>query len=82
MPKPEITPEIKNDLQVLKLRNVLDPKRFYKKDNSKKFPKYFQGPTEFYSSRLPRKERKQTIVDELLADDQAKKYYKLQAKWR
>ncbi|CAG8446943.1 16822_t:CDS:2 [Acaulospora morrowiae] len=82
MPKPELTPEVKRDLQVIKLRDVLDPKRFYKKDSSKTIPKYFQvgtiieGPTEFYSSRLPRKERKQTIVDELMADDQAKKYYK------
>ncbi|CAG8540898.1 6988_t:CDS:2, partial [Scutellospora calospora] len=82
MPKPELTTEIKRDLQVIKLRNVLDPKRFYKKDNSKGIPKYFQigtvieGPTEFYSSRLPRKERKQTIVDELMADEQAKQYYK------
>ncbi|CAG8556372.1 3170_t:CDS:2 [Diversispora eburnea] len=82
MPKPELTPEIKRDLHVIKLRNVLDPKRFYKKDNSKNIPKYFQvgtiieGPTDFYASRLPRKERKKTIVDELMADDKAKKYYK------
>ncbi|CAG8772183.1 7784_t:CDS:2 [Racocetra persica] len=82
MPKPELTPEIKRDLQVIKMRNVLDPKRFYKKDNSKSLPKYFQigtvieGPTEFYSSRLPRKKRKQTVVDELMADEEAKQYYK------
>ncbi|CAG8543208.1 19793_t:CDS:2 [Dentiscutata erythropus] len=82
MPKPELTPEIKRDLQIIKMRNVLDPKRFYKKDNSKSLPKYFQigtvieGPTEFYSSRLSRKERKKTIVDELMADEEAKKYYK------
>ena len=42
MPAPEITPEVKRDLQLLKLRNVLDPKRFYKKDNDRKLPKYFQ----------------------------------------
>lgn len=82
MPKPELTPEIKRDLQIIKMRNVLNPKRFYKKDNSKDLPKYFQigtvieGPTEFYSSRLTRKERKKTIIDELMADEEAKKYYK------
>ena len=42
MPAPDITPEIKRDLQLLKLRNVLDPKRFYKKDTDRKLPKYFQ----------------------------------------
>lgn len=42
MPAPEITPEVKRDLQLLKLRNVLDPKRFYKKDSDRKLPKYFQ----------------------------------------
>jgi hypothetical protein len=42
MKKPEITPEIKRDLQIIKLRNVLDPKRFYKKDDSKGLPKYFE----------------------------------------
>ncbi|CAG8436917.1 7625_t:CDS:2 [Ambispora gerdemannii] len=82
MPKPELTPELKRDLQVVKLRNVLDPKHFYKKEDSKQFPKYFQvgtiieGPTEFYSSRLPRKQRKQTIVEELMANEEAKSYYK------
>jgi len=42
MKRPEITPEIKRDLQIIKLRNVLDPKRFYKKDDSKELPKYFE----------------------------------------
>ncbi|KAI9284549.1 Fcf2 pre-rRNA processing-domain-containing protein [Umbelopsis sp. AD052] len=81
MPKTEITPEIKRDLQVIRLRNVLDRKRHYKKSDSKD-PTYFQvgtvieGPTEFFSSRLTKRERKQTIVDELLADDEARGYYK------
>ncbi|KAJ2336182.1 rrna-processing protein fcf2 [Coemansia sp. RSA 2681] len=83
MKAPVLTPELKNDLRVLQLRNVLDPKRFYKKDASaKKIPKYFEvgtiieGPTEFYSSRLTKKERKTTLVDELLADKQARDYFK------
>ena len=63
MPRTEITPQIRRDLQLLKLRNVLDPKRHYRKDDSKGFPKYFQtgkivdGPTEFFSARLTKKER-------------------------
>lgn len=82
MPRTGITPEIKRDLQVLKMRHVLDRKRHYKKTNQKESPKYFQmgtvieGPTEFFSARLTKKERKQTIVDELMANEEQKHYFK------
>ncbi|KAI8973599.1 Fcf2 pre-rRNA processing-domain-containing protein [Mycotypha africana] len=82
MPKAEITEEVKRDLQVLKMRHILDRKRHYKKMGKRSDPKYFQigtiveGPTEFYSARLNKKERKQTIVDELLANEESKQYYK------
>lgn len=81
MPKAELTPELKRDLQLLKLRNVLDPKRHYKKDNTPT-SKYLQtgtiieGNTEFYSARLSNKERKRTIAEEILADSTARAYYK------
>ncbi|XP_006810900.1 deoxynucleotidyltransferase terminal-interacting protein 2-like, partial [Neolamprologus brichardi] len=74
MKAPEITQELKGDLQVLKMRASLDPKRFYKKNDRDGFPKYFQVGTvvdnaaDFYHSRIPKKERKRTIVEELLAD--------------
>jgi len=42
IPKAEITPEIKRHLQLLKLRDVLDPKRFYKKGDLKELPTHFQ----------------------------------------
>ena len=54
-----MTDEVKRDLRLLKLRGVMDPKRFYKSADQTKFPKYFQfgtvaeGPTEFYSGILP-----------------------------
>jgi hypothetical protein len=82
MPKPEITPEVKRDLQILKMRHILDRKRHYKKMGKQENPTYFQmgtiieGPTEFFSARLTKKERKQTIVDELLASEEQKQYYK------
>ncbi|KAK9236859.1 Fcf2 pre-rRNA processing-domain-containing protein [Lipomyces kononenkoae] len=82
LPKTELTPTIKRDMQLLKLRNVLDPKRHYKRENDKDIPKYFQtgtiveGPTEFFSSRLTKKERKQTLADEILADEKTKAYFK------
>lgn len=81
MPKPELTTAVKRDLQLLQMRNVLDPKRHYKKDKGP-LPTYFQtgtiieGNTEFYSARLTQKERKKTIVDEILADTSYKTYFK------
>ncbi|CAD6439615.1 11068252-94a7-42a9-ad6d-ea5fa3bdeb1b [Sclerotinia trifoliorum] len=78
MPKTVVTPELKRDLQLLRLRSVLDPKRFYKKDTTRaEVPEYSQvgtvieGPTEYFSSRLTNKERKQTFVEQVLATEQA-----------
>ncbi|KAL2943590.1 rRNA-processing protein fcf2 [Bienertia sinuspersici] len=84
MPAPVLTPELKQDLQLLKLRNVMDPKRHYKKSDtkSKTLPKYFQMGTvvesasDFYSGRLTKKERKSRIADELLSDGSLAHYRK------
>ncbi|KAL5785733.1 hypothetical protein ACOSQ2_008125 [Xanthoceras sorbifolium] len=84
MPAATITPELKKDLQLLKLRNVIDPKRHYKKGDSKSktLPKYFQVGTvvesasDFFSSRLAKKERKATLADELLSDRNLGQYRK------
>lgn len=43
MPAPEITPEIKNDLKIIQIRNSLDRSHYYKSSDWKKsLPKYFQ----------------------------------------
>ncbi|KFO98666.1 Deoxynucleotidyltransferase terminal-interacting protein 2, partial [Calypte anna] len=82
MKAPEITSELKNDLKVLKMRASLDPKHFYKKNDRDGLPKYFQvgtvvdSPIDFYHSRIPKKQRKRTIVDELLADSEFRRYNK------
>ncbi|EEF43185.1 rRNA-processing protein fcf2 [Ricinus communis] len=76
MPAPTMTPELKKDLQLLKLRSVLDPKRHYKKSElkSKALPKYFQvgtvveSATDYFSGRLTKKERKPTLAEEILSD--------------
>jgi DNA-directed RNA polymerase subunit N (RpoN/RPB10) len=34
------------------------------------------SPADFYSSRIPQKERKRTLVDELMADAEFKRYAK------
>jgi hypothetical protein len=70
-----LTPELKRDLQVLRMRNVLAlGKQHFKKDSRKDFvPEFSQvgtivaGATDGQSSRLTRKERKRTIVEEVLA---------------
>lgn len=84
MPAATITPELKKDLQLLKLRSAMDPKRHYKKSDakSKLLPKYFQvgtvveSSTDFFSSRLTKKERKATLADELLSDPNLGQYRK------
>lgn len=60
------------------MRSVLDPKRHYKKDDSKSLVPDFcqtgtiiQGPTEFYTSRIPNKDRKTTIASEILATEES-----------
>ncbi|XP_034005606.1 deoxynucleotidyltransferase terminal-interacting protein 2 [Trematomus bernacchii] len=74
MKAPELTQELKADLQVLKMRGSMDSKRFYKKNDREGFPKYFQvgtvvdSPIDFYHSRVPMKQRKRTMVEELLND--------------
>ncbi|CAK9160879.1 unnamed protein product [Ilex paraguariensis] len=84
MPAPTITPELKKDLQLLKLRSAIDPKRHYKKGDSKSraLPKYFQlgtvieSASEFFTGRLTKKERKATLADELLFDHTLAEYRK------
>jgi hypothetical protein len=34
------------------------------------------GPADYYSSRLPWKQRKSTLVDELLAGEESQRYHK------
>lgn len=82
LPASELTEEQKRDWMVLQMRNALNPKRFYKKNDHKEPPKYFQvgtiieTPADFYHARVPNRERKQTIVEELLADAEFQKYGK------
>lgn len=83
LPRTDLTPELRRDLQLLKMRNVLDPKRHYKKSDSKSdVPPFSQvgtiieGPTEFYNSRLTKKDRKQTLLEEVLAQEESSGKFK------
>lgn len=42
MKAPDIDEKIKNDMELIRMRGVLDPKRFYKHNDRKALPKYFQ----------------------------------------
>lgn len=83
LPRTDLTPELRRDLQLLKMRNVLDPKRHYKKSDSKSdVPAFSQvgtvieGPTEYFNSRVNKKDRKRTIVEEVLAQEEASGKFK------
>lgn len=81
MKQPELTSDLKRDLSIIKQRSALDPKRHYKKDKWE-IPKYFhmgtiiEGNTEFYSARLSKRARGTSLVDEVLKDNDANKYFK------
>lgn len=86
MKTPEMTEALKRDLQVLKMRSVLDPKRHYRKENTKtsigNLPKTFEvgtiiaDHTESSAHKIRRKDRKETIVQELLSDMTRREYFK------
>ncbi len=61
------------------MRGVPETKTFHEKNDFRGAPKYFvattvlDNATDFYSDRIPKRQRQQTLVDELLADEQFKK---------
>ncbi|RUS82170.1 hypothetical protein EGW08_010052 [Elysia chlorotica] len=82
MRAPEVDDSTRMDMEMIRMRGVLDPKRFYKHNDRGALPKYFQmgtvvdEGTDFYSSRLTKKQRKQTLVEELMADANIRQYNK------
>ncbi|KAK7717302.1 dTDP-fucopyranose mutase [Diaporthe eres] len=93
MPRTRVEdPEVKRSFQLLRMRGIVDRKRFFKKDSRKDFmPTYSQfgtlveGPIEHHNGRLTRKERKRTLVEEVLATGESDgkfkdRYQKIQEK--
>ncbi|CAJ0606065.1 unnamed protein product [Cylicocyclus nassatus] len=76
LPATELTEEAKADLELLQMRSAIDPLAFYRRTDRNVLPKYFQvghvvdAPEDYYSSRMTKKERKKTMLDELLYDQQ------------
>ncbi|CAH0487743.1 unnamed protein product [Peronospora farinosa] len=77
----EMTTDARRDFALLRMRNYLDPKKFYKSsDHSRALPKHFQmgvvieGAHEFHSARLTKKQRRKTFTDEIMADEAVVQY--------
>jgi hypothetical protein len=72
--------KLKRDLKIIQMRNYLDPKRFYKNpDRNGKIlhvGTVIEGPSEYKSARLTNKERRGSLVEEILADSSIKEYTK------
>ena len=75
-----LTEEVKRDLTVIRNRNYLDPKRFYKSsDKASPFVQVgtvVEGTGEYFSSRLTNKQRRSNLTEELMADPAAADYTK------
>lgn len=82
LPKTDMTPEMIRDLKLLKMRSTLNNKIFYKKDNRAAVPEFSHvgtivaGPTEFFSARMTKKERKQTLLHEVMQTEKENKKFK------
>lgn len=74
MSKVEITKDKKNDLEALKMRSATNGVLHYKRNHMTHTPKYFHTGTvvetaaDFYSSRIPKKQRKSTLAKQFAAD--------------
>ncbi|CAO1396170.1 unnamed protein product [Diamesa serratosioi] len=81
MKAPEMTEELKNEMQVLQMRSAINPKHFYKRSEMKAIPKYFEigkvieSPVEYHGSKNISKKSK-TLVDELMEDAEFQQFNK------
>ncbi|KAL8710482.1 MAG: hypothetical protein Q9220_004914 [cf. Caloplaca sp. 1 TL-2023] len=83
LPRTKLTPHFKRDLQLLKMRSAWDPKRHYKNDNHKSLISDYsqigtilEGPTDYYSARISKRDRKKSFVEEILAAEKTSPRFK------
>ena len=82
IPERELTPDQRRELKLLKLRGAMDPKQHYRAADSSKLPTRFhvgtviEGPAEYYSGRLSRRERRPNFTQQVLGDDAVRAYAK------
>lgn len=64
------------------MRDVLDPKRHYKKDTARAIPEFSQvgtvipGPTDYFNARMTKKDRKRTLLEDVLETEDATRRFK------
>lgn len=69
-------------MEIIQMRSVLNPTHFYKKNDLKTLPKYFQvgtvipSPLDKYNDRGERVSKKKSLVDELLEDAEFQRFNK------
>ncbi|XP_052894192.1 deoxynucleotidyltransferase terminal-interacting protein 2 isoform X2 [Anopheles moucheti] len=79
---PQITPELQNELALMKMRSILDPKQSFKRLDKRKTPTYFEigkvinSPLDHFNERGVKKIKSKSLVYELLADAEFHKYNK------
>jgi len=82
MVAPEMTEELKQDLQVLRSRRHLDPRRFYKGKEETKLGKFFavgtvvEGAMDGPQARLTKAQRRNGMLSEVQADGRLRNYAK------
>lgn len=82
MPATEVTDELRQDLEIIQMRSALNPTHFYKKNDLKTLPKFFQvgtvlpSPLERHNERGLRVNKKKSLVDELLEDAEFQQFNK------
>ncbi|CAL5975970.1 Fcf2_pre-rRNA processing protein [Hexamita inflata] len=77
----EMTNELKAELMAVQLRHTTHKNAFQvdeKLDTKVQFGRIIEGPSQFYSQRLKRKDRKNSMVDQLLDNNDDKMRAKLQ----
>lgn len=83
MPAGRLTPENKMHFLMLKYRHMLYRKHKPTKMKEQFVPKFFQmgtvieGPTEFYSDRLLKRERRKSWADEYLNNPETRKWFRV-----
>ncbi|XP_039494626.1 deoxynucleotidyltransferase terminal-interacting protein 2 [Drosophila santomea] len=80
LPATEITDEMRNELKIVQMRSVLNPKQFYKKNDLKRLPKFFQIgtvlPSHLDHYQEKKSKKKQSLVNELLEDERFQQFNK------
>jgi hypothetical protein len=73
-----MTDELKADLAVIRNRNYLDPKKFYKSSDKQgsvvQLGTVIEGAAEYHSARLTKKQRRTNLTEEIMADPASANY--------